>query len=158
MMTSRGVRRKRGRPCRRAAAAANTDACPPDCRFSRASDIHSLIMARRTFALAILYFLSRGAGGRFACDTPGRALRRLLQRMDLRSPRRKRTAAVVHDTLLDNEAALFQRRAKALIRCRLLSVDPDHQHRAVAKEIHQPVQRRLKRRKRASSPIDQRDV
>ena len=157
-MTSCGVRRQRGRLCRWTAAFAKASACWPDCRFSRASDIHSRIMARRTFILAILYFLSRRARRTIAHRTQGSALRRLLKRMNQQSPRRKRTTAFVHHTLLNNEAALFQRRAKALVYCGLLSVDPNHQHRAVAKEIHQPVQRRLKRPKPASSPIDERDI
>jgi hypothetical protein len=157
-MTSCGVRRQRGRLCRWTAAIAKASACWPDCRFSRASDIHSRITARRTFILAILYFLSRRARRTIGRRTQGSALRRLLKRMNQQSPRRKRAAAFVHHALLNNEAARFQRRAKALVYCGLLSVDPNHQHRAVAKEIHQPVQRRLKRPKPASSPIDERDI
>src|ERR1700757_840637 len=86
------------------------------------------------------------------------ALRRLLQRIDLRSPRRKRATAFVHDALLDREAALFQGRAKALVRHRFLSVPPTHQDSADAEEIPQPVQGRLELPKRASPPIDKRNV
>jgi len=53
MIASRGVRRLRGRLCRWIAASAKVSACWPDCRFSRASAIHSRIMARRAFGLAI---------------------------------------------------------------------------------------------------------
>ena len=55
MMTSCGVRRLRGRLCRSTAAFAKASACWPDCRFPRASAIHSRMMARRTFGLAIGY-------------------------------------------------------------------------------------------------------
>jgi hypothetical protein len=53
MMTSCGVRRLRGRRCRWSAAVAKTSACWLDCRFSRASNIHSRMMVRRTFDLGI---------------------------------------------------------------------------------------------------------
>jgi hypothetical protein len=53
MITSCGVRRLRGRLCRWIAALAKASACWPDCRFSRASAIHSRMTARRTFGLAI---------------------------------------------------------------------------------------------------------
>jgi hypothetical protein len=52
--TSRGVRRLRGRLCRWTTASAKASACSPDCRFCRASDIHSRMMSRRTFGLAIV--------------------------------------------------------------------------------------------------------
>jgi hypothetical protein len=54
MITSRGVSRLRGRLCRWIAAFAKASAWWLHCRFSRASDIHSRMMARRTFGLAIL--------------------------------------------------------------------------------------------------------
>jgi hypothetical protein len=85
-------------------------------------------MTRRTFVLAISYFLSRRVRRTIAHRVSGSPLRRLLKRMNLQSPRRKRAAAFVHHTLLNHEAALFQQRAKALVRRRLLSVDPNHQH------------------------------
>jgi hypothetical protein len=59
MMMSCGARRLRGKLYRWTAAFAKASACGPDCRFWCASDIHSRMMARRTFTLAILYFLSR---------------------------------------------------------------------------------------------------
>jgi hypothetical protein len=62
MITVSGVRRLRGRLCRWTAALAKASACRPDCRFSRASAIHSRMTARRTFDLAI-WIPFRGAGG-----------------------------------------------------------------------------------------------
>jgi hypothetical protein len=62
MITSCDVRRPRGRLCRWTAAFAKASACWPDCRFSRVSAIHSRIMARRTFCLAI-WIAFRGVGG-----------------------------------------------------------------------------------------------
>jgi hypothetical protein len=53
MILSCGVRRLRGRPCRSAAALVNASACCLDCRFSRESSIHSRMMVRLTFDLAI---------------------------------------------------------------------------------------------------------
>ena len=60
-MTSCGARRQRGKPYRWTAAFAKASACWPDCRFSRASDIHSRIMARRTFVMAICISYQGGA-------------------------------------------------------------------------------------------------
>src|SRR5260370_36753306 len=74
MITSRGVRRLRGRLCRWTAAFAKASACWPDCRFPRASAIHSRMMARRTFGLAI-WIPFRGADGNPPDERPnGREL------------------------------------------------------------------------------------
>ena len=62
MITSCGVRRPRGRLCRWTAAFVKASACWPDCRFSRASAIHSRMTARRAFGLAI-WIAFRGVGG-----------------------------------------------------------------------------------------------
>ena len=69
MITSCGVRRLRGRLCRWTAAFAKASACWKDCRFPRASAIHSRMMARRTFGLAI-WIPFRGADG----NLPGRRM------------------------------------------------------------------------------------
>ena len=53
MMMSRGARRLRGSLCRVIACVAKVLACWLDCRFSGASDIHSRMMVRRGFDLAI---------------------------------------------------------------------------------------------------------
>ncbi len=90
-------------------------------------------------------------------DQPA-ALRRLLDRIGLRSSRQKRAAAFMHGVTLDNEAAFCHRGAKAFICCRFLGVNPNHHHSASAEEIHQPVHCRLKRVKRTSSPIHQRNL
>ena len=167
MITSCGVRRLRGRLCRWTAAFAKASACWPDCRFPRASAIHSRMMARRTFGLAI-WIPFRGADGNppWSEDTrvvqlfrsPDGALRRLLDRIGLRSSRQKRATAFMHGAVHDNEAALRHQGAKAFVRCWFLCVNPNHQHSARAEEIHQPVHRRLKRVKRASPPIHKRNV
>jgi hypothetical protein len=167
MITSCGVRRLRGRVCRWTAAFAKASACWPDCRFPRASAIHSRMMARRTFGLAI-WIPFRGADGNppWSEDTrvvqlfrsPDGALRRLLDRIGLRSSRQKRATAFMHGAVHDNEAAFRHRGAKAFVRCWFLCVNPNHQHSARAEEIHQPVHRRLKRVKRASPPIHKRNV
>lgn len=86
------------------------------------------------------------------------ALRRLLDRIVLRSPRQKRTTTFMHGAAHDNEAASRHRGTKAFVRCWFLCVNPDHQHSARTKEIHQPVHRRLKRVKRASPPIHKPNV
>ena len=151
MITWSGVRRLRGRLCRSTAALAKARACRPDCRFSRASAIHSRMTARRTF-LGHLDFLSAADS-----DQPT-ALRRLSDRIGLRSSRQQRAAAFMHGVTLDNEAAFCHRGAKAFICCRFLGVNPNHHHSASAEEIHQPVHRRLKRVKRASPPIHQRNL
>jgi hypothetical protein len=62
MITSCDVRRLRGRLCRWTAAFAKASACWPDCRFPRANVIHSRMMARRSFGLAI-WISFRGADG-----------------------------------------------------------------------------------------------
>ena len=167
MITSCGVRRLRGRLCRSTAAFAKASACWPDCRFPRASAIHSRMMARRTFGLAI-WIPFRGADGNppWSEDTrvvqlfrsPDGALRRLLDRIGLRSSRQKRATAFMHGAVHDNEAAFRHQGAKAFVRCWFLCVNPNHQHSARAEEIHQPVHRRLKRVKRASPPIHKRNV
>jgi hypothetical protein len=167
MITSCGVRRLRGRLCRWTAAFAKASACWPDCLFPRASAIHSRMMARRTFGLAI-WIPFRGADGNppWSEDTrvvqlfrsPDGALRRLLDRIGLRSSRQKRATAFMHGAVHDNEAAFRHRGAKAFVRCWFLCVNPNHQHSARAEEIHQPVHRRLKRVKRASPPIHKRNV
>jgi hypothetical protein len=167
MITSCGVRRLRGRLCRWTAAFAKASACWPDCRFPRASAIHSRMMARRTFGLAI-WIPFRGADGNlpWSEDTrvvqlfrsPDGALGRLLDRIGVRSSRQKRATAFMHGAVHDNEAAFRHRGAKAFVRCWFLCVNPNHQHSARAEEIHQPVHRRLKRVKRASPPIHKRNV
>jgi hypothetical protein len=69
-MTSRGVLRLRGRRCRWSAAVAKTFACWLDRRFSRASNIHSRIMVRRTFDLGMPFLLSwRGSIPRLIATT-----------------------------------------------------------------------------------------
>ncbi len=109
----------------------------------------------------------RGAGGTLpggripvlcSYSDPLTALRRLLDRIGLRSSRQKRATAFMHGVALDNEAAFCHCGAKAFVRCRLLGVNPNHQRSAWAEKIHQPVHRRLKRVKRASPPIHQRNV
>ena len=55
----------------------------------------------------------------------------------------------MNGALLDDEAALLERGAKALVRRGLLRVDPNHQHAAGAEKIHKPVQGRLKGVERA---------
>jgi hypothetical protein len=86
------------------------------------------------------------------------ALRRLLDRVVLRSSRQKRATAFMHGAAHDHEAAFRHRRAKAVVRYWFLCVNPNHQHSARAEEIHQPVHRRLKRVKPASPPIHKRNV
>jgi len=81
------------------------------------------------------------------------ALRRLLDRISLRSSRKKRAAAFVHRTPDDNEAAFRHQGAKTFVRCRFLCVNPNHQQSARFEKRRQPVDRRLKRVKRASPPI-----
>jgi hypothetical protein len=125
------------------------------------------MMARRTFGLAI-WIPFRGADGNppWSEDTPvvrlfrspDGALRRLLDRIGLRSSRQKRATAFMHGAVHDNEAAFRYRGAKAFVRCWFLCVNPNHQHSARAEEIQQPVHRRLKRVKRASPPIHKRNV
>jgi hypothetical protein len=53
IMMSRGARRLRGRLCRVIACVAKVLACWLDRRFSGASDIHSRMILRRRFDLAI---------------------------------------------------------------------------------------------------------
>ena len=167
MITSCGVRRLRGRLCRWTAAFAKASACWPDCRFPRASAIHSRMIARRTFGLAI-WIPFRGADGNppWSEDTrvvqlfrsPDGALRRLLDRIGLRSSRQERATTFMYGAVHDNEAAFRHRGAKAFVRYWFLCANPNHQHSARAEEIHQPVHRRLKRVKRASPPIHKRNV
>ncbi len=139
MITPCGVRRLRGRLCRWTAAFAKASACWPDCRFPRASAIHSRMIARRTFGLAI-WIPFRGADGNppWSEDTcvvqlfrsPDGALRRLLDRIGLRSSRQKRATAFMYGAVHDNEAAFRHRGAKAFVRYWFLCANPNHQHSA----------------------------
>jgi hypothetical protein len=90
--------------------------------------------------------------------SPDGALGRLFDRMALRSLRQKGATAFMHGTAHDDEAAFRQQGAKTFVRCWFLCVDPNHHHGARAEKIRQPVHRRLKRVKRASPPIHERDV
>jgi len=90
--------------------------------------------------------------------SPDGGLRRLFDRMGLRSSRQERATTVVHGTAHDNEAAFRHQSAQTFGRCRLLCVDPNHQHSGRAEEIRQPIHCRLQRVKRASTPIHERNV
>jgi hypothetical protein len=45
-----------------------------------------------------------------------------------------------------------------LVRGRLLSIDPHYEYSGGAKEVHKPIERRLKSAERAPPPIDERNV
>src|SRR5260370_26161037 len=92
----------------------------------------------------------------FGCSNG--AVRGLSDRIVLRSSRQKRATAFMHGAVHDNEAAFRHRGAKAFVRRWFLCVTPNNQHSARAEEIHQPVHRRLERVKRASPPINKRNV
>jgi len=64
----------------------------------------------------------------------------------------------MHGTAHNNEAAFRHQGAQTFSRCWFLCVDPNHHDAARVEEIRQPVHRRLKRVKRASTPIHQRNV
>jgi hypothetical protein len=66
--------------------------------------------------------------------SPDGALRRLLDRIGLRSSRQKRATAVVLGAVRDNEPAFRHRGAKAFVRCWFLCVNLNHQHSARAEE------------------------
>ena len=90
--------------------------------------------------------------------SPDGGLRRLFDRMGLRSSRQERATTVVHGTAHDNEAAFRHQSAQIFSRCRFLCIDPNHQHGGRAEEISQPIHCRLQRVKRASTPIHERNV
>src|SRR3984893_5287100 len=95
---------------------------------------------------------ARHIGGR-ARDRGGCASRGLVERAHFASPRRNGGAVFTNGGGLDDEAAPLQRRAKGLGGCRLVRVEPDHQHACGTQEIRQPVERRLKGSERALPPI-----
>jgi hypothetical protein len=64
----------------------------------------------------------------------------------------------MHRTPDDNEAAFRHQGAKTFVRCWLLCVNPNHQQSTRVEKRRQPVDRRLKRVKRASPPIQKRNV